>query len=89
VPGPDGKWSSSACSDADITFWRILEEHGVKVYQANKVIAGHLEVCAKYPAKNGVIWQPVQNMRQVSKPPGVVFDGEFWDKRVKSARGLK
>lgn len=88
VPGPDGKWSSDARSDADITFWRILAEHGMKVLQANKVIAGHLEVCAKYPAKKGVLWQPVQNMRQNPKPAQVEFDGNYWSERIKRGRGV-
>lgn len=76
MPDPvTGKWDGPRCSDSDITFWRILSEHGLKVAQANDVLIGHMMLCAKWPHRHGFIYQPVQDYHVRGKPAEAEFVG--------------
>jgi predicted SAM-dependent methyltransferase len=48
VPDPDGGWGD-ARQDADIAFWYKGAEAGLKLYQANRVSVGHLELMVTWP----------------------------------------
>lgn len=75
MPHPDtGEWDTPGHCDADITFWRILHEHGHKVVQANHVQAGHLVLCNKWMTSNGIAYQPIENYRAFGRPPEATFN---------------
>jgi len=54
----DGHWGAGKI-DADIVFWKLLEEHKKTVLQANRVVVGHLELMVTWPSKNG---QPIYQL---------------------------
>ena len=74
VPGMDSQgnvgWSSNNRSDGDITFWRIMREHGLNVYQHNKVVIGHMVLCVKWPKDSGfgTTLQPIEMYNKHGKP---------------------
>lgn len=84
VPGPDGDWDSYPQSDADITFWRTLMEHGHKVAQANNVLLGHMILSVKWPSRSGVLLQPIQHYQGYGKPVEAIFDGRVYDQRPRT-----
>jgi hypothetical protein len=50
-PAPDGTWGEGRC-DADIFFWKQWAEAGLKLYSANRVTVGHLELMILWPGPN-------------------------------------
>lgn len=50
-PAPDGTWGDGRI-DADITFWEKFRAAGNKLYLANHVGIGHLELMASLPDQN-------------------------------------
>jgi len=74
IPGmaQDGSmsWESWSRSDGDITFWRIMQEHGFRVMQHNEVVIGHMVLCVKWPkdSGSGVSLQPIENYNKHGKP---------------------
>jgi hypothetical protein len=42
IPNPQGQWREGK-TNADIYFWKLLKDHGKKVYVANSVSLGHLD----------------------------------------------
>lgn len=80
LPNPiTGTWSQSL--DADINFWVALYAHGWKSVQINGVQIGHMELCVKWLAANGVIWQPITHYKRNGKPTEAMFNGDFWHSR--------
>lgn len=67
-PDADGMWGVGR-TDADITFWRKLEEYKKTVYQANGVVVGHLELMVTWPDENGKpIYQLPEKYHKEGKP---------------------
>lgn len=50
-PDADGNWSDER-TDADIYFWRQFRAAGRKVYQANHIKLGHIQVTSAWPTTN-------------------------------------
>lgn len=93
IPGRDqqgnvGSWEDALESDADITFWRTMQEYGFPVLQRNDIVVGHMVLCAKWPCRagKGFMLQPVNSYNQVGKPTAAVFDGEVY--RTKAPKPL-
>ena len=60
-PNPDTcKWEKGK-NDSDITFWKLCHGEGWKVYQANQVKVGHMELMIKWPTKEGLMFQHVSD----------------------------
>lgn len=77
MPNPEtGEWDQQGHCDADITFWRILYEHGHKIVQANHVQAGHLVLCNKWMTDKGVAYQPVEHYRAFGRPKEATFNAD-------------
>ena len=51
-PDIDGRWGSGRV-DADITFWRLMEQYNKKVLSANRIVVGHLELMVTWPDSKG------------------------------------
>jgi tRNA (mo5U34)-methyltransferase len=67
-PDADGMWGTGR-TDADITFWRLLEKHNKIVLQANHVVVGHLELMVTWPDEYGKpIYQLPEKMHKQGKP---------------------
>jgi len=75
LPTLDGSWSAPNRSDADITFWRLLHEHQIKVCQYNEVVIGHMILSVKWPSDRGkgVQLQPIEMYNNYGKPANAVF----------------
>lgn len=73
-------WDAPLESDADITFWRFVQEKGFVVLQRNDVVVGHMVLSAKWPSdcKGGFILQPIESFRKIGKPSIVKFDAELY-----------
>lgn len=80
LPNLDGSWSAPNRSDADITFWRLLHEHQIKVCQHNEVVIGHMIVSVKWPSNRGVgvTIQPIENYNRYGKPKNAIFTPELY-----------
>ena len=50
-PAPDGTWGEGRV-DADIGFWRNWAASGLRLYSANRIAVGHLELMIRWPGKN-------------------------------------
>lgn len=76
-PNESGDWGEGRI-DADIGFWKNLQENGIKVCQATDVVIGHLELVATWPDMNRVgVYQPVTAYRREgSVKPAFAFDRE-------------
>jgi len=55
VPDQDGQWGENRV-DADIYFWKRFHDAGLKLFQANRVVVGHLQQVVTWPSRN---YQPV------------------------------
>jgi tRNA (mo5U34)-methyltransferase len=76
-PDADGMWGSGR-TDADIAFWRLMEQHGKTVLQANHVVVGHLELMVTWPDKSGKpIYQLPETYHKQGKAEGT------WNSRQK------
>lgn len=82
VPGPNGDWDAHPQSDADITFWRTMMEHGRVVAQANRVMLGHMVLSVKWPNPHGHMLQPIQHYQAHGRPPEAVFDPGAYENRA-------
>jgi hypothetical protein len=72
TPDADGGWGDGRV-DEDIHFWRLMERAGHKVYQANQVVIGHLQLVVTWPDKNlQPIHQYAGDYRTGGKPAGVL-----------------
>lgn len=80
LPNLDGSWSAANRSDADITFWRLLHEHQIKVCQHNEVVIGHMILSVKWPSNTGrgVMLQPIENYNRMGKPKNAVFTPDLY-----------
>ncbi len=47
-PAPDGSWNEGRTDD-DIQFWRAWKNAGFRVWQANKIRVGHMQVVVTWP----------------------------------------
>lgn len=84
IPGKDknGDWDWDAWgrTDADITFWRVLDTMGFNVRQHNKVCIGHIIQSIKYPSVKGrgVMLTPIENYWRGGKPKDVGLNAELF-----------
>jgi hypothetical protein len=70
-PGADGCWSKDRVDD-DMYFWREFGAQGFKLYQANRVVAGHLQLMACWPGKDGrAVSQHRSDYVEKGKPKGI------------------
>jgi SAM-dependent methyltransferase len=77
MPHPEtGEWDEKGSCDADITFWRVLAEHGHKVVQVNSIQAGHMVLAVKWLTPKGVMYQPIEHYRSMGRPKEAVFNAE-------------
>jgi hypothetical protein len=68
IPGKNGEWDDGRTDD-DVYFWRKLAEHQVRVFQANRVVIGHLELMGCWPNKDfRTIYQHPSEFNQSGKP---------------------
>ena len=58
VPNNNGDWGEGR-QDPDIYFWNNWHRCGLKLYQANKVPIGHLQMMATFPGKAEDDFKPV------------------------------
>ena len=64
-----GEYGDGRC-DPDISFWHEWHKHGRSLYQANRVVVGHLELMATWPDKNmGPIVQTASEYQALGRPP--------------------
>ena len=56
-PGPDGRWQKGR-QDPDIYFWNKFRAAGNKIFQANEVYVGHLQLVCTFPGKPEENWKP-------------------------------
>lgn len=88
VPGMDNNgnvgWSNGIRSDGDITFWRIMREHGFNVYQHNEIVIGHMVLCVKWPKNTGygVQLQPIEHYNRQGKPKTATINQEIYRLRM-------
>jgi SAM-dependent methyltransferase len=89
IPGPDetgqpAYWGTFPSSDADITFWRVMAEHGFRVQQCNDVVIGHLVLCVKWPKDSGygVSLQPIEDYRKHGRPASARLAPDIYRKRM-------
>lgn len=70
-PATDGTWGEGR-TDEDIYFWRQVEAAGLKLYQANGVKLGHLQMVVTWPDHNlQPLHQLVTEYRQEGVPAEV------------------
>lgn len=70
-PAPDGTWGDGRV-DEDIYFWRQWAEHGRTLFNANRVVVGHLELMVKWPGRDlGVIHQRAADFWNAGPPKEV------------------
>lgn len=51
-PDPNGRWHDPGKVDDDIYFWNKFRENGLKLYLANHVAIGHLQLVATWPGRD-------------------------------------
>lgn len=70
-PAPDGSWNDGRV-DEDIYFWRQWEAAGKTLFNANRVVVGHLELMIKWPGRDlGVTHQRASDFWKDGPPKGV------------------
>jgi predicted SAM-dependent methyltransferase len=82
IPDEKGEWGTPGACDADITFWRALQEHGLKVLQHNKVVIGHVQESVIYPGEKGMIYVPPRGMRN-GHPKQATFNPDAFRPKAK------
>jgi len=71
TPAPDGTWNDGRVDD-DIYFWRQWEKAGKTLYNANRVVVGHLELMIKWPGRDlNTFHQRVADYWRDGPPRGV------------------
>jgi len=75
-------WDQWNRSDADITFWRNLQEMGFNVFQHNGVSIGHISQVVRYPRDKdrGIQAVPIENYWKYGKPASAVFNQNCYKK---------
>jgi predicted SAM-dependent methyltransferase len=71
-PGPDKSWNEGRV-DEDIYFWHNWEKSGLKLFMANEVFIGHMQMVCTFPGVPELNWQPIHtymNDLENSGPPG-------------------
>jgi hypothetical protein len=63
-PNEKGEWGDGRVDD-DISFWYLLEKHGLRVYLANRIVVGHLELMAMWPDGD---FKPTYTKASAGKP---------------------
>lgn len=76
TPGMDGEWDAPDAIDSDISFWRLMNDHGFRCAQHNRVVIGHLELAVRWPKHNRVQLQPVDEFRKHGKPTDAIWTGK-------------
>jgi hypothetical protein len=51
VPGPDGRWQEGRI-DEDVQFWKQANRCGLKIFQANRVVVGHMQQVISWPTRS-------------------------------------
>lgn len=70
-PAPDGSWNDGRVDD-DIYFWRQWEAAGKTLFNANRVVVGHLELMIKWPGRDlTVLHQRAPEFWKDGPPSGV------------------
>jgi SAM-dependent methyltransferase len=75
-PAKDMTWHNGADGrlDADIYFWKNWRESGLKVFSANRVPIGHLELSIRWPDRNfGTVLQSPQEFRELGVRPADIW----------------
>lgn len=71
IPGKDGRWAEGHV-DADCAFWHRFESFGRALFQANRVVVGHLQLMISFPDQNlRVLHQTIGDYEDGGKPEGV------------------
>lgn len=86
VPGVDG-WDTQGQCDADITFWRMMDSWGFKTWWDNRVLLGHMDLCAIWPHERGVMFQPMRDYTKRGRPAQAKFVPEVFQ-NVARAEGV-
>ncbi len=69
IPNDDGLWEEGPGRiDADNWFWVVANQIGLKVYQANYVRIGHIELMATWPTRTGMIRKHVTDFVKNGTP---------------------
>jgi len=70
-PDPEGTWGEGRVDD-DIHFWNLMREHNMKVYSANRIVIGHMELMVTWPDETCVpIHQHHADYHKDGKPQNV------------------
>jgi hypothetical protein len=71
IPDKNGEWHDGHI-DSDIAFWHKWDECGRSLYQANRVVVGHLQLMLSLPDKNlAPIHQTIGEYEEKGMPAGV------------------
>lgn len=71
APDKNGEWHDGHI-DADIAFWHRWDECGRSLYQANRIVLGHLELSIRWPDGNlAPVNQTVGDYEEKGKPAEV------------------
>ena len=71
VPGADGTWDGPGKRDDDTNFWFKFNEAKLNLYQANKVVIGHMELHVRWQDGPEVIPQTLTDFNKHGKPKGL------------------
>ena len=73
-PASDGQWGAGRI-DADIGFWQKMERAGMKVFSANGVVLGHLELVVTWPDNAlNPIHQAIPDYQKDHRPPADIWN---------------
>jgi hypothetical protein len=70
-PAPDNSWGDGRTDD-DIYFWRQWAAAGKTLFNANRVVVGHLELMIRWPGRDlSTIHQRANEFSKAGAPQGV------------------
>ena len=73
VAAPDGTWGDGKI-DEDVQFWENWRKAGNSLFVANRIVAGHMELCVRWPGQDlQVILQPVREFNETGSAPDGVW----------------
>lgn len=73
IPAPDGTWNDGHI-DEDVQFWEKWRAAGNTLFLANRVVAGHMELCVRWPGHDlQVLLQPVREYNETGEQPEGVW----------------
>jgi len=80
-------WDAPGRSDADITFWRQMKTHNMRVMQHNEVVIGHMIIAVKWPKDTGygVQLQPIEMYNRHGKPATAKLNQDIYREQLKRA----